>query len=220
MAKKHSRKKKHEDAPDDAAAKGAAVDVETEAADVAALEEKIAGLEKELAEARNEGAEAADRALRTLAEFDNFRRRTRKENEEATGTGAARVLGEVLQLADDLQRALDHAGDDVPADFLQGIQLVARGVGDLLDRHGVERIAAVGAPFDPRVHEAISIIPAADGQAPNTVAHEVQPGYAQGDRVLRPAKVVVTRAEEPAATDEPSEDADSAAADEESGDAA
>jgi len=198
LAKKHSKKKKHEDAPE-GAAKGAAVDVEADAADVAALEEKIAALEKELEEVRDEAREAGDRALRTLAEFDNYRRRSRRENEEATGAGAAKVLGEALQLADDLGRALDHAGDDVPAHFLEGIQLVARGVGDLLDRHGVERVAAVGEVFDPRVHEAISIIPATDGQAPNTAAHEVQPGYVQGERVLRPAKVVVTRAEDPGA---------------------
>lgn len=217
MSKKHhSKKKKHEGEPEETGAEGASVEVETEAADVAALEERIAELEKELERTGDEARDAGDRALRTLAEFDNYRKRSRREQEEAMGTGAANVLRDVIQLADDLDRALEHAGADVPADFLDGIKLVRRGVGDLLDRHGVAKIQAAGAAFDPRIHEAISSIPAAEGAEPNTVAHEVQPGYVQGERVLRPARVVVTRAVEPA----PAAEADSAPGDEGSGDAA
>jgi molecular chaperone GrpE len=223
LAKKHSKKKKHEDAPEETRADGT---VDTETADAAVLEERIAELEKDLEAARDEARDAGDRALRTLAEFDNYRKRSRRENEDAMGAGAARVLGDLLQLADDLDRALEHAGADVPAQFLDGIRLVARGVSDLLDRHGVARIPAAGESFDPRVHEAISSVPAADGAAPNTVLHEVQPGYVQGDRVLRPARVVVTRAPEPPPAEEAGAAggappaADSAPGDEESGDAA
>lgn len=202
MTKKHhgSRKKERDDAiaQERRAADGS---VETDTADAAALEERIAELEKELETARGEAREASDRALRTLAEFDNFRKRTRREHEEATGHGAAGVLRDLLQLADDFDRALAHAGDDVPADFLEGIRLVARGLHDLLDRHGVARIQAVGMPFDPNVHEAISMVPAADGARGNTVVHEVQPGYVKGERVLRPARVVVTRMETPEVPD-------------------
>lgn len=193
MAKKHgSRKKKHEDEREGT--------VETETADAGALEERIAELEKELGQARDEARDASDRALRTLAEFDNYRKRSRREHEEASGHGAANVLRDLLQLADDLDRAIAHAGPDVPAGFLEGIRLVDRGLHDLLDRHGVARIESVGAPFDPNVHEAISSVPAGDGAEPNTVAHEVQPGYLKGERVLRPARVVVTRAAEPEPT--------------------
>lgn len=191
MSKKHhgSRKKEVDDAVE--------AEERAEALDTTALEERIVELEKQLGEAQAEAAEAADRAVRTLSEFNNFKRRSLGLEEKATAKGAADVLLDLLQLADDFDRALEHAGEDVPAGFLEGIRLVARRLHDLLDRHGVERIPAVGEVFDPNVHEAISMVPAAEGAAANTVVHEVQRGYRKGDRLLRAAQVVVTGAMQP-----------------------
>jgi molecular chaperone GrpE len=156
-------------------------------------EDRLGELEDELARVREEATQAADRALRTLAEFDNYRRRSEREREAATARGASEVLTGLLDVADNFDRALEHADGDIPESFLEGMQLVARGLHDLLGRHGVVRIEAVGVPFDPEVHEALTSQPSADAP-PNTVLQEIQPGYKMGDRVLRPAKVIVAAA--------------------------
>jgi len=164
------------------------------AGDDLAEEERAAdGLEAELETVRAEAQDAADRALRTLAEFDNFRRRSERQLGEARTAGAADVLRELLDVADNLDRAIEHAGEDVPAAFVDGMNLVARGLHDLLDRKGVARMDSEGRPFDPERHEALTVMPT-DGVAPNTVVQEVQPGYTLGERVLRPAKVIVSAA--------------------------
>jgi molecular chaperone GrpE len=164
----------------------------------ASSENQLAGdlgeLEEEIERIRKEADEARDRALRTLAEFDNYRKRNERERREAAETGAAGVLRDLLEVADNFDRALEHAGPDIPAAFLEGMTLIARGFHDVLDRRGVKRIDAAGKPFDPHVHEAISSEPSGDME-PNHVLREVQTGYVLGDRVLRPAKVVVSRAE-------------------------
>lgn len=152
--------------------------------------ETIAKLEARVAELEAEVSEAADRALRTLAEFDNFRRRSHREREDAASRGMADVLRELLDVADNFDRALEHAGNDVPEAFLEGMNLVARGLHDLLDRKGVSRMEADGKPFDPEYHEALTRQPVA-GAVANTIVRVVQPGYVLNDRVLRPAKVIV-----------------------------
>jgi len=152
-------------------------------------------LEERLDAAEREAAEQAGKALRTLAEFDNYRRRMQRDLAQAGERGAVEVLRELLDVADNFDRALEHAGDDVPEAFLEGMRLVARGLHDLLDRRGVEKIEAVGTPFDPEFHEALTSLPS-DEADPNTVLQEIQPGWRIGERVLRPAKVVVARAAE------------------------
>jgi molecular chaperone GrpE len=170
---------------------------------------RIVELEDEVARLREEAAASADRALRTLAEFDNYRKRAVREHGSAVGQGKAQVLRELLEVVDNFDRALEHAGEDVPVSFLEGMELVARGLHDLLDRQGVARIEAVGAVFDPERHEALTMQPSEDAE-PNTVLQEVQPGYTLGDRVLRPTKVIV--AARPVAP--PSGDGDRSAEDE------
>lgn len=159
---------------------------------------KLAGdlgeLEEELERIRKEADEARDRALRTLAEFDNYRKRNERERREAVETGAAGVLRDLLEVADNFDRALEHADAGIPPAFLEGMQLIARGLHDVLDRRGVKRIDTLNKPFDPHVHEALASEPSKDME-PNHVLREVQPGYVLGARVLRPAKVVVSRAD-------------------------
>jgi molecular chaperone GrpE len=143
---------------------------------------------------RDEAADANDRALRILAEFDTYRRRSEKERATAADRGAADVLRELLEVVDNFDRALEHANDDLPDSFLDGLRLVARSLHDVLDRRGIEKIEAVGQPFDPELHEALSSMPGEDVE-PNTVLSEVQTGYKLGERVLRAARVIVSRAE-------------------------
>ena len=153
----------------------------------------LSELQEELGRIRKEADEARDRALRTLAEFDNYRKRNERERREAVETGAAGVLRDLLEVADNFDRALEHAGNGVPASFLEGMALIARGLHDILDRRGVKRIDTQGKVFDPHIHEALASEPSNDVE-PNQVLREVQPGYLLGDRVLRPAKVIVSRA--------------------------
>jgi molecular chaperone GrpE len=159
----------------------------------ASVKDRLEELELELERLRMEAEAASDRALRTLAEFDNYRRRNEKERESARREGALPVLRELLDVADNFDRALEHAGEDVPKAFLEGMRLVASGLHDLLDRRGVSKIEVLGATFDPEIHEALTSSPSED-VAPNTIIREVQPGYRWGDRVLRPAKVIVAAA--------------------------
>jgi len=155
--------------------------------------DETAALRADVEAARAEAAAASDRALRTLAEFDNYRRRNERDREESVRRGRGDVLRELLDVADNFDRALAHATDAVPEPFLEGMRLVARGLHDLLDRKGVSRIEADGRPFDPEFHEALGAIPSAEHE-PNTVMQVVQAGYLLEDRVLRPAKVLVAAA--------------------------
>lgn len=189
MSKKTSSKSGTPDAVE--SAQNTSVDSDAEASpSVASLEERAREIERDLGEARAEAAAAGDRALRTLAEFDNYRRRTAREQEDAKSQGRADVLRELLEVADNFDRALAHATDAVPVAFLEGMRLVARGLHDLLDRKGVARIDAEGKRFDPELHEALTVLPTSDAE-PDTVLQVVQAGYRLGDRVLRPAKVIV-----------------------------
>lgn len=184
-----------EDAVEDAGEESAEPVEESEDHEGAgAIGQRLVELEEELSRVRDEAQDANDRALRILAEFDTYRRRTAKERADASERGAADVLRELLEVADNFDRALEHIGDDVPAAFVDGMRLVARSLHEVLDRRGIERIEAVGREFDPELHEALSSLPDGDAE-PNTVLSEVQPGYRLGGRVLRPAKVVVSRAE-------------------------
>jgi len=160
--------------------------------DAEGIEQRLGELEEELARVREEASDANDRALRLLAEFDTYRRRNEKERAAAAGRGAAEVLTELLEVADNFDRALEHAGDGVPEAFLDGMRLVSRGLHDLLDRRGVARIETIGETFDPALHEALSTVPSDDAE-PNTIVEEVQPGYTMNEKVLRPAKVIVAR---------------------------
>ena len=140
--------------------------------------ERVAALEVEKAELR-------DRMLRIAAEFDNYKKRTRKAREA--------VLRDFLEIADNLQRAVASwtEGREKDVKSVQdGVELVLRLFKSKLERYSVTAIEAKGQPFDPRVHDAISQAPSADA-TPGTVLHELQKGYRVGERLLRPAIVVV-----------------------------
>lgn len=156
-----------------------------------------------LAHAQAEAAKLKDAWLRTAADFDNFRKRTRKELEDARRNGREDLLRALLPVFDNLERAIQSAqrSTDVKA-IAEGLAMIQRQFVDALGREGIARVPAVGHPFDPSVHEAIQQVETSESP-PGTVLAEVQPGYTQGDRLVRAAMVVVSKARpEDAATDE------------------
>jgi molecular chaperone GrpE len=150
-------------------------------------------VEDPLAAALAEASRLKDQWLRTAADFDNFRKRTRKELEDARRTGREDLLRAVLPVFDNLERAIQSAQrtSDVKA-MTEGLTMVQRQFVDALGREGIARVPSVGKPFDPGIHEAIQQVETSDHE-PGTVIAEVQPGYTQGERLLRAAMVVVAR---------------------------
>jgi molecular chaperone GrpE len=132
-----------------------------------------------------------DRFLRLAAEYDNFRKRSAREWREQKERAAAEVLREMLELADNLERALGAAGDDA-AGFRKGVELIAQQLQLKLRRFGVEPLEAQGVPFDPQWHEAVLVVDAA-GVESQQVVDVVQRGYTLRGEVLRPARVTVAR---------------------------
>lgn len=145
------------------------------------------------AASKAEIARLKDQLLRTLADFDNFRKRSRREISDAERVAREELLRELLPVFDNLERASQHAvGSTDFQSLADGIQIVMRQFLDTLARLGVERVATVGLPFDPAVHEAVQQVESAD-LPPGSVAQELLAGYHVGDRLIRPAMVVVAR---------------------------
>lgn len=147
----------------------------------------------ELAQLRRERDELKDRLLRTAAEFDNYRKRIERERTALAESLTAGVLEELLPLVDDLERALRaEAGEEGVAAYRQGVELILKGIQDLLQRRGVKPIEAVGAQFDPNLHQAVSYEPA-EGHRDGEIVEEYRRGYTLGDRLLRPSMVKVAK---------------------------
>jgi len=154
-------------------------------------EESLDALRAERDARAREAAEAQDRYLRTLAEFENFRRRTGREREEWRRQSQEELLREILPVLDNFDRALaaPPAGD-TDRGFRTGVELIHRNFLAALERVGVRPFTAVGQPFDPARHEAVARVERSDVED-HTVVSEALRGYLHHDRVLRPAQVVV-----------------------------
>ncbi len=154
-----------------------------------------AGLHPRRQARRGAGGGRADREqlLRTAADFDNFRKRSRREVEDAQRRGREAILKDLLPVFDNLERAASHAesAPDVKS-VAEGVRIVTKQFVDTLERMGIKRIAAVGKPFDPSVHEAIQQLESTEHPAGVVIA-EVQPGYMLGDYLIRAAMVVVSK---------------------------
>ncbi len=153
----------------------------------------FADLEAEVRRLGDLEARARDAHLRAEADLQNVRRRAAREIDEAERRGEGRSLGAYLALLDDLQRAL-AAGEqsgDTTGPLVAGVRLVLTRAGEELARLGVTRIDPLGEPFDPREHEALLTAPS-DDHAAGHVIQVVSPGYRQGERLLRPARVIVS----------------------------
>jgi molecular chaperone GrpE len=148
-------------------------------------------LRREIARLEDELAEERERHLRMAAEFDNYRRRTRRELGEAGQEGQRELLLSLLEVMDDFDRAEEHlnnAGDAVA----EGLRLLRQRLLNLLESNGVTPFASVGEKFDPEVHEGMSLVDG-EGQEPGTVYEEYLRGYLWNGRLLRPARVTVVR---------------------------
>jgi molecular chaperone GrpE len=161
---------------------------------VSSMETKIAELESALAEAK-------DRRLRLAADFDNFKKRTRQEQLETIQHASADLIARLLPALDDLHKALDHKPKGVDEAWVKGLELSVRKLDEALSAHGLEPIEAVGARFDPKLHEAIGSEESTE-HPEDTVTSELRRGYRIRDRVVRPALVKVARPPEPPAPDD------------------
>ena len=136
-----------------------------------------------------EEAARDDAYLRLAADFDNYRKRVDREQVELTARANERLLNELLPVLDDLERALEAAAQHEEAKLEEGVRLVHRSLVGLVERHGLSEIETVGA-FDPHVHEALLTQPR-EGAEEGSVLQVLQKGYRLGDKVLRPARVIV-----------------------------
>ncbi len=149
-------------------------------------------LEDELESARREATAHLETAQRLQADFDNYRKRMAREQEDAVRRAGQRVIAEMLPALDNLERALAHveAGGE-GAELVVGVRMVVQQVLDVFGKEGVERIDAVGATFDPNEHQAVGQVERPD-VFEGTVVEVYQGGYRMHGRVLRPATVVVS----------------------------
>ena len=146
-----------------------------------------------------EAADARDKMLRTLAEMENLRRRTEREVGDARTYGIASFARDVLGIADNMQRALDAARQELSGStdpgvntLLEGVELTERELLKALERNGVKRFDPQGEKFDPNLHQAMYEVP--DPSVPSgLVVQVIQPGYMIGERMLRPALVAVSK---------------------------
>jgi len=136
--------------------------------------------------------QANDRALRALAELDNYRKRARRELEDTRKYAAIDLMRDMLGVWDDMNRALEAVEKNHnPEAFVEGVRMVHERFARILARHHCTRIEAVGLAFDPNMHESIAQMPSDDVPA-NSVMYESQTGFKLYDRVVRPAQVVIS----------------------------
>jgi molecular chaperone GrpE len=150
--------------------------------------------DQQLAQAIAERDAHYERFLRAQAELENVRKRARRESEEERKYAIQPIIRDVLPALDNLRRAADAARNNLQAtDLVRGIDMVLQQLDAALGAHGARPIESVGKPFDPHLHEAVQQLPSAD-HPPMTVLQELERGYTVHDRVIRPSKVIVSKA--------------------------
>lgn len=156
-------------------------------------EARIRALEAGIAKKSEEGKQTFDRLLRLHAEFENYKKRVSREKEEFSRYAHERVLREFLPIVDNLYRALEalKMGGELPG-LMTGLELILQQIREAFQKLGVTEIKSLGEPFDPTVHEAVMQVEA-KGQEDDAVVDELEKGYLLHDRVLRPAKVTVSK---------------------------
>jgi molecular chaperone GrpE len=157
---------------------------------------ELAKLREHLEAKEKEANDYHDRYLRQVAELENFKRRINREKDEAIRFANETLVKDLLPVVDNLERAVEHAkGGGNGRPLVEGVEMVLRGLFDVLAKHGVVQISAIGQPFDPEKHEAMAQVESATCQ-PNTVVDEYHRGYLLRDRLLRPSLVSVAKAPE------------------------
>lgn len=198
-----TEQKRDEGAPLSAAEETTAASAEPrQVSEEAGREEAMEGLSGPSAEVQRleaEKSDLTDRLLRLAAEMDNLRRRTERELSDARKYAVSRFAADMLVVGDNLKRALEaipaeirDSGDGAFKAFIEGVEVTGREMDRLLEKNGVQKIAAKGERFDPNRHQAMFEVP--DPSVPaGTVVQVMQEGYTIGDRVLRAALVGVAR---------------------------
>jgi molecular chaperone GrpE len=156
----------------------------------AELIEKLEDMQRVLDETREQSDEHLRGLQRTAADFSNYRRRVDEEREGLSQFSNALLIGKLLAVLDDFDRALETVPKDIHEGWVDGVRLVERKLRALLEAEGVRQIEAMGQPFDPNLHEAVVYEETAD-HPDNQVIGELQRGYRLRDRVLRPSLVRV-----------------------------
>lgn len=159
-----------------------------------AIPPEEASLKEELDNVKQQNEEYLSRLQRLQADFENFKRRTKANNEELSKYASFDLVKELLTVSDNLQRAAAALEAENAGGTPQGIRLIHKQFCDVLSRVGVTRIKSVGEQFDPRVHEAVMSVD--DTERPdNVVVEEIQEGYKLYNKVIRPSKVKVNKRE-------------------------
>ncbi|KIG12438.1 Heat shock protein GrpE [Enhygromyxa salina] len=150
-------------------------------------------LEAKLAEAEAETAALKDKWLRAVADNENYKKRVKRDIDDAIHRAVQGLLGNFLPVGDNLERALSVApadGGEALTPLIKGLEMVRQEFLSALAKHGIKPIESVGQPFDPSVHDALQQMDSPD-YPPGTVMIEYEKGYVRGDKLLRPARVIV-----------------------------
>lgn len=170
------------------------------------LNTKEQELMKRIAELEKECAEWKDKYLRSIAEFENYRRRSNEEKADWIKMATQKFALEICEVADNFERALKQVSEDKKDDsFVKGMMMIAEQLKRVMEKEGITKIDALGKPFDPVIHDALAHIPSEYEE--NTVAAIIQNGYMMYDKLLRPARVAVSsgKLEQKTAESEPKE---------------
>ena len=159
---------------------------------------KLESLQAEIDALKQELADTKDQALRTVADAQNVKRRAEKDIETARKYALEKFAGELLEVVDNLERALDsvNPNDEIIKPLAEGVQLTQKSLVDVLAKFNVEQLDPLGEPFDPQFHQAMSMVENPDVE-PNTITLVMQKGYSLAGRLLRPAMVMVAKASTP-----------------------
>ncbi len=156
--------------------------------------DNVSALEAEIARLK-------DHVLRALADADNTRKRAAKEREDATNFAVTSFARDMIEMADNFRRAIESIPDDIKTggdpmivNLMAGIDAMERNLLKTFEKHGIKKIEPLGVPFDPHFHEVMFEAPV-PGKAPGTVIQLLEPGYVLNDRLLRPARVGVAKAD-------------------------
>jgi len=155
--------------------------------------DELEGTRERAVRAEEEAGRLREALLRKVADFDNLKKRTEKDKADYFKFALADAFHDLLAVLDNFERALAHRGDASGDDFQAGIDMIARQLGETLRKYGLAEVPALGAAFDPNLHEAV-VRQETAGSAPGTVLEVFQKGYTLNDRLLRPARVKVAAA--------------------------
>lgn len=191
MKNQENDKKKVNERPEEAVESDARSEAEPEEESIETLNPEQ--ISQELENVRTERDDYLNHLQRLKAEFDNYRKRVEREKQEIRTRGTANLVADLLEVLDNFERATESAQESGEMDtpFGEGVQMTFKMLFETLKKKGLEPIESLGQPFDPEYHEAMSTEEHTD-LAPNTVVNVWQKGYLLGEKVLRPAKVVVS----------------------------